>query len=438
VTNNKLKMNITMRKLNVLFILGLALLSATVSTAHAQTWHMILPSPLPNSAPAGLGRDLLINPFTSSPAPGVFLAIEKSSSDGSEVPSVLRVTPTDASSSSFTIEPMDGGLVGASRLGYKQGDGLYSVGYSVTTTGRKGNAQSVMTWKVRRSNEANQGNLNTWQEDDSFQFAGTSKGTTTAYQSRAYGITTDASGDVYVCGFAYDGRVNHWIIRKKSSTGWATVRDAKAADDYSIPYDICFVPAGGNNPAAAIFAVGILNDRWTVLRSRDQGASWQPVGPWPADGSQASACDAAGDNDGNIYVVGVRGRDGYNRGWVLRKSRDGGTTWETLLDQPSTLDSWAVRLAIDGANNISLAGAIDGANGSPRWAVVRNSPGQLWPDSWAARIFPLGENTTGLSKGRGMAADASGNLFFTGDVINWTNSTDGTVYSGVGLLRMVP
>ena len=298
-----------------------------------------------------------------------------------------------------------------------------------------------MYWKVRKSKELDQGKLNTWQDDDSFQFTTTAKNTTQPLNARAMGIATDkdgkVTGNVFVCGWASDGTVNHWIIRKKSATGWATVLDAKAADTYSVPLKMCFVPQGGNNPVAAHFVAGIFNDKWTVLRSQNLGASWQTVGPWPADGSQASANDMASDSIGNLYVVGVRGRDGYNRGWVVRRSSDGGTTWEDLLDQPSQNDSWAVRLAIDGVNNITVAGAIDGVNG-PRWAVVRNSPGQLWSDSWAAAGFPLGENATGISKGRGMATDASGNLFLTGDVSSWTDPTDGTLYSGTGLLRMVP
>ena len=298
-----------------------------------------------------------------------------------------------------------------------------------------------MYWKVRRSKASDQGNPSTWQDDDSFQFSTTAKNTTQPLNARAMGIATDkdgkVTGNLFVCGWASDGKVNHWIIRKKSATGWATVLDKQAADTYSVALKMCFVPQGGNNPVAAHFVAGIFNDKWTVLRSQNQGASWQPVGPWPADGSQASANDMASDSIGNIYVVGVRGRDSYNRGWVIRRSSDGGTTWEDLLDQPSQLDSWAVRLVIDGVNNITVAGAIDGVNG-PRWAVVRNSPGQLWSDSWAAAGFPLGENATGISKGRGMAADASGNLFLTGDVSSWTDSTDGTLYSRTGLLRRVP
>jgi len=58
------------------------------------------------------------------------------------------------------------------------------------------------------------------------------------------------------------------------------------------------------------------------------------------------------------------------------KASDEGAIWTDRLDQPSVLDSWVVRLTIDGSDTITLAGAIDGANGSPGWAVVRKRPGQ--------------------------------------------------------------
>jgi len=430
--------------------IALALLTATLAT-HAQTWQILLPSPVPGAAPMNLGRDVIINPFTSSPAPGIFLSTEKGSwSDGPTVPSIFRLTPTDATSSQFTIEAVDGALAGASRLAYNPGGsssaGLYTAGFDVTISGSKGRTTSLQTWKVRRSPLAGQGNLNSWGEDDSFNLTTVTKGKTTVYDARAYGITTDDLGNVYACGSASDGRVNHWIIRKKSTTGWANVYDVASADGYSIPYDVCFVPQGGNNPAPALLLVGLLNNRWTVLRSVDRGASWQEPAQarWPSDGSLASAYDVASDSQGNIYVVGVRGRDGQNRGWVLRRSTDGGTNWETKLDQASADDSWAVRLSIDASDTITLAGAIDGANGSPRWAIVRNLPGQEWSGSptasWETRVFPLGANTPSLSKGRGMVTDANGNMFLTGDVINWTDPEDNTFYSGtrVGLLRLVP
>lgn len=399
---------------------------------------MLLPSAVPGPISTGLGRDLLIPPFISTPARDVFLAIEKPGWERPEVSSIFRVTPADASWSSFSAAPVDGELGVVTKLAYNPGDGLYAVGLKSVTTGLKRNTQTVLTWTVRRSQESDQGNPNTWLTDDSFQFTGTSKGKAVAYNSRAHGAATDSSGNVYVCGWASDGRVNHWIIRRKSTAVWAKVFDTAAADAHSIPYSTCFVPQVGNNPTEALFVAGILNNRWTVLRSQNADAlvpTWQTVGPWPADGSMASACDVASDSNGNIYVLGVRGQDGQNRGWVVRRSTNGGQNWEDLLDQPSQNDSWAVRLTIDGANNITVAGSIDGASGTPRWAVVRNSPGQLWSDSWTARTFPLGENVGGMSKGRGMVADASGNLLLTGDVIESTATTT-TTY--VGLLRMVP
>lgn len=416
---------------------GTAVLLGAALTSHAQTWEVILPGSVPGASPTGTGNDVLINPYNPSPAAGVFLAAGNVAGQSS----IYRATPIDAASSAFTLEAVDDGLFVVSKLAHRSGDGLYAAGASQVVSGRQ-KSSSTLVWKVRRSKAADQGDWGTWLDDDTFQFSSTAKNLAQPLNSRAMGISTDRKGEVVgnvlVCGWASDGKVNHWIIRQKTSTGgWTTVYDAKANDTYSMPVKMRYVPPGGNNPTAALFVVGILNDRWTVLRSQDQGVSWQAVGPWPQDGSQASAYDVISDSQGNVYVAGVRGRDGYNRGWVLRRSADGGKTWQDLLDQPSTWDSWVVRLAVDDADTLALAGAIDDANGSPRWAVVRNRLGDSWADSWASRSFPLGENATGSSKGRGMAADSLGNLFLIGDVSNWTDA-DGTVLSGTGLLRMVP
>lgn len=408
---------------------GTALLLAAMA-AQAESWEVILPNPV--AAPEGVGQDVLIDPFRPSPAAGILLATEKPNLQSKQA-TIVRLTPTDAASTAFTMEALDAGLLRVLRLSYKQGDGLYAVGFG--TVSKRGVVTKV--WKTRWSKEADQGNAGTWQDNDSFLFA--SK--TANYDSSAVAIAADPDHNVYVCGYAHDGTVNRWIIRRKGPNGrWATVYSAASQDTYSQPYGICFLPQTGNNPAAAIFVVGIFNDQWTVLRSRDQGVNWEPVGPWPADGSLAQAWDVVGDNQGNLYVVGVRGRDGMNRGWVVRRSSDGGSQWEDLLDQPSESDSWAVRVAVDGANNVTVAGAIDNASHAPRWAVVRNRAGQSWADSWAARTFPFGVDTPWDSRGRGMVSDAAGNLFLTGRVYNWTDSDDGRSYGGsrVALLRMVP
>lgn len=428
--------------------IGVAALSlATALPVRAEFWQMLLPGPDPGAAPSNLGRDVIVNPFTSSPAPGIFLGTEKSVTQASTAASMFRLTPNDLASTSFTLLSVDGGMTGVNRLVYNSGDGLYAAGWTSTSSTSKGRTTSLQTWKVRQSPVAGQGNPGTWGDVDSFNLSTVTKGKTTAYDACAYGITGDDLGNMYVSGRALDGWNFHWIIRKKSPTGgWSTVLDLAPADGHSIPYDVCFVPRLGNNPEPAVFVAGHFNGRWTVLRSVDRGGSWQePLqARWPEDGSIASAYDVASDSDGNVYVAGVRGRNGQNNGWVLRRSEDGGTSWQTLLDQPSADGSWAGRLSVDERDVITLAGGVVGADGTPRWAIVRNSPGQAWfgspTASWETLLYPLGANTPSPSKGRGVVSDASGNTFMIGDVIDWTDPADSFFYPGtrVGLLRLVP
>jgi hypothetical protein len=81
---------------------------------------------------------------------------------------------------------------------------------------------------------------------------------------------------------------------------------------------IAFFPGNDANAISAIFAAGIFNNRWTVLRSQQQGAwaTWHPVGEWPEDGTVAEAFEAFCDASGSFYVGGVRGNNGANEGWV--------------------------------------------------------------------------------------------------------------------------
>jgi hypothetical protein len=79
----------------------LALLSLGTRLS-AQSFDVILPTPPPNSLPAGLGRTLLVDPFDSSPTPGILLGTKKYSADAN-VSTIYKLTPVDATYSSFNI-----------------------------------------------------------------------------------------------------------------------------------------------------------------------------------------------------------------------------------------------------------------------------------------------------------------------------------------------
>jgi hypothetical protein len=126
-------------------------------------------------------------------------------------------------------------------------------------------------------------------------------------------------------------------------------------------------------------------------------------------------------------------------------SDDGGDTWSTLLDVTLT-NSWARDVAIDAAGNVSVSGVVFNQTSPtplPLWMVIRctdpKSPA-AWATSYTNGFIPFGDTT--YSKGVGIAADPAGNLFATGFVENWTDSTTttATFYSGdwIGLLRLTP
>jgi hypothetical protein len=245
-------------------LVAIALFAATL-TAHTQTWDAedaLLPGP--GFAPEGDGYAVLINPFTSFPAPGVFVGYNTSGYGG---PSILRLTPNDASSSSFTVEAVDHGLTMVTRLANNDGDALYAAG-SAPIDPKARNATHV--WKVRKS--AAQGDPGNWVNEDTFVLAKNAPST-------AYGITTDSLGNVFVSGVARDSKAPHWIVRRKTPGDiFRTVFDAKGDNGNMIP-TVCFFPGNATNPNPAVLTVSDLNSKWTVMRSQSQGASgtWQQV-----------------------------------------------------------------------------------------------------------------------------------------------------------------
>jgi hypothetical protein len=128
-------------------------------------------------------------------------------------------------------------------------------------------------------------------------------------------------------------------------------------------------------------------------------------------------------------------------------STDGGNSWTPLLDVAGA-GSWASMAAIDGAGNVTVAGVINPtANTSaskPLWKIIRcTDPHE--PSSWEASFadpdaLPFGDNT--YSKGSAVVADVFGNVFASGVVNNWidTSVSPAATYSGdrVGLLRLTP
>jgi hypothetical protein len=305
-------------------------------------------------------------------------------------------------------------------------EAVYAAGDGLQVTAPPLPRVNPTIWKVRKSSN---GNLGSWITQDSFSLA------TTTYAS-ARGITFDAAGNVYVCGEAAPKRGGlRWIVRKLAVGGsWTTVSELFGQGDASAK-GVCFFPGNAVNSRPAVLAVGSLNNKWTVMRSQDAGASWTSVDSWsPGAKVAATASKVACDSAGNLYVVGSRGTWLYPTGWVVRKSPDGGGSWTTVLDVAEGAYSVAGSVATDGAGNIWITGYTMNPTGTPRWTVLPNGVQRSFPENNSAflqsRQLPFGE---AYSKARGIATDAAGdNVFITGEV-RWEDGT-----SRVGLQRYHP
>jgi hypothetical protein len=393
--------------------------------------NFILPSQ--EYAPGQRARDVLVDPFSPGPAPGVFVGLWGGTSQ-----SVLRLTPVDAESSEFHVEEVDRGLTSVFRLAYNQNEGIYAGGHSSLQYTSRNRAT---VWTVRWSANADQGNMNTWKESDLFYFQTVNKNkSVTVHHSTCFDVAADHTGAMFATGLASNGSSDRWVIRRKlpGAVSWTTVRDEPTGNRNMNP-GLCSFPGNATAPPS-VFAVGDEGYRWAVLRSQDQGATWVNVDPWPEGPAQSAAVDAAVDLAGNIYVVGYHGVNGTNpSSWTVRRSSDGGTTWIPMLDVQGPTVTAAVSLGIDSAGAVTVSGTVTPDGTTPRWMVVRcTEPGSpaAWTAAFAAGIYPFGGTS---SQGSGVSADPFGNLFLGGVVRDWIDETN-TYYSGAraGLVRMVP
>jgi len=388
-----------------------ALLAAAAGNTHAQTWETLLPSP--GFAPGYGGTSALIDPFSADPAnPGVFIG---SSKDASGNGSLVRLDPNGTSS--YTVTNVDNELLAVSELGCNtppfslvSPTRLYAVG-TRRAFPLKSPQNNPDLWMVRTSTDG--GDSWTSIGGDTFQL-------NTRESAGANGFAADAAGNVYTCGNAFLKNVTHWIVRMLPAGGvnWQTVSDLTAKGG-GYANGMCFYPGYNLNPPA-VFAVGWLNGKWEVRRSRDHGLTWVSVDSGAGLGNpKKAACDSAG----NIFVVGSRY---LSSGWVVRMSSNGGTSWATMLDVSDGLINAARNVAADQQGNIWVAGmtSVESDTSAPRrWTVVRhnnnsNTP-ESWSDSWNSRQNSFPGN---YSDAFGIAADASGNnVFVTGTVQDWTD-----------------
>jgi hypothetical protein len=210
-------------------------------------------------------------------------------------------------------------------------------------------------------------------------------------------LAVDASGNVFAGFFAVsDSSAYHrgnWTIRKGAGgTAFTTVDTS--------PFTSAYGPKGiYAHPTTGIFAVGdgailVTNKNkttstsggWLVRRSLDGGATWQNIDAYQLSSGYFAQANAVGtDASGNLYVVGS-GR-AFNNGlntwhWIVRKSTNSGTTWTTVdnFQLEANNHSSASCFATDAFGNLFVAGSgnqgpWDGTGSNIHWTVRKSAGG---------------------------------------------------------------
>ena len=269
----------------------------------------------------------------------------------------------------------------------------------------------------------------------------------------ALAVAVDAGGNLYAAGFvsaAAKGNLSQrqWAVRRgtfnSASGSWSfSTVDQIAAASQAQGVAVVTTPVASGIPSTAVYIGGLVGSSWVVRKSVN-GGSWSQVDSFRYDSGGAAASVAwgvAADLSGNLYVAGYGQKAtiaGYTKNhtptytyanhWLVRKSSNGGATWNTDDDvypgSPGASDAYAI--CVDPQTGaMDVAGYLNDSAGLAHGIVRSNAGG-----SWATVGDYTGPTMTGAFYD-GIASDPAGNLYAGGE-------SDLSDFSSVWLIRSLP
>jgi hypothetical protein len=132
-------------------------------------------------------------------------------------------------------------------------------------------------------------------------------------------------------------------------------------------------PFGSLYAAGSAYENGSSTGRFIVRKRASGVSSFEKVDEWQlAAGFASNASAIATDANGTVYAVGV-GRDAQSVHWIVRRSADGGATWQTIdnYQLASGQEAHAQEVAVTPSGDVFVAGYAIGSGRSGQYWVVR-------------------------------------------------------------------
>lgn len=274
---------------------------------------------------------------------------------------------------------------------------IYVVGY--------GYYSSNSSWIVRMSSDEG---LN-WNTIDNYEYF-------PSKNSVAINLTTDASGNIYVVGYAQDvSDIYQLIIRKFDGSSWsnkAIFQLSSIAGYYAQISAICW--DGGYLVAAGY---GYNNSYWNrkvIRKSSDSGETW-PVNNQYNNLIRPDNIvnDMIETLNGNIYAAGSVGADNFVKKWQLQQTSNAGNSW-LVADEfqlAANRSASANTISVNPANgNLFISGTAVDESSVNHWITRRSlDSGSSFIDS-----DNFNHQTGYASIANGSVVDSGGNIYVVG------------------------
>ncbi len=235
-------------------------------------------------------------------------------------------------------------------------------------------------------------------------------------QHSAEAVAIGPDGSIYAVGyFGYER--DEWGIKKYLPSG----------DEVISGWDKV-IGAGDGRPARAL-AVAVDNSGNVYvggygenLTTGSSGKDWW-IKKFDSNGDEVEAWEkkldhgerddvpnaVAVDGNGNLIVAGYSTDSEDNRFWRVRKYTSAGVeSWDETFEEDEQ-ETEAMDVAVDGSNNIYVAGYETGAAGS-KWRIKKYSSGGQEDLSWDVEYYRL----QGINKAQAVSIDSAGNVCVVG------------------------
>jgi uncharacterized delta-60 repeat protein len=227
---------------------------------------------------------------------------------------------------------------------------------------------------------------------------------------RAYAVTVDSSGNVYVTGSSDGCWGNSNIVTIKyypdGVTAWEAIYSGLGnGDDGSW----AIVVDGSGEVYVTGWAFSSQTDQDLVtLRYSSDGGAWRTYNG-PADSSDGGWAIAI-DGSGNVYVAGYSLGSGTSVDYVtIKYLADGDTAWVRRYNGPGNGYDVAYDIAVDGSGNVYVTGRSEGIGTGLDYATIKYLPSGH--TAWVRRYNGPGNDRDDAST---VAVDNSGNVYVTG------------------------